>query len=72
MINIIADDMGLKNIVDKLRIDPLAWQRLDPNPRRQEEEKTEEEILFQAEGAENGEEGTPVRPADRFVPEQEQ
>jgi DnaK suppressor protein len=71
LISIVADDMGLKNIVDNLRIDPLPWQRIDRQQRRKPEQKTEEEVLLQGEGAENEEEGTPVSPPDRFVPEEQ-
>jgi DnaK suppressor protein len=71
LISIIADDMGLKDIVDNLRIDPLPWQRLDRQQRWQPDRKTEEEILLHGEEVEDMEEGTPVSPPNRFVPEQE-
>jgi DnaK suppressor protein len=72
LISIIADDMGLKDIVDNLRIDPLPWQRRDRRQRQQPEQKTEEEIMLQGEDAENQEDGTPISPSDRFVPEKEE
>jgi hypothetical protein len=63
--------MGLKDIVDNLRIDPLPWQRFERQQREQPQGKTLEEILLQGEEMENMEEGTPVSPPDRFVPEEE-
>ena len=44
--SIIADDMGLKDIVDNVRIDPLPWQRIDRRQRQQPEQKTEEEVML--------------------------
>jgi DnaK suppressor protein len=68
LLEILEDIMEFSEIVDRMRIDPLLWEREDRMPLKRDEKKTALEELLQGED-DDEEDGTPVQPADAFIPE---
>jgi hypothetical protein len=75
---ILEDVLGLQRIRDYTEIDELLWERRDRTEGAEQPRKTDFDVLLHGEGAEEDEayrsaqDGTPLSPPDRFVPEREE
>ncbi len=78
LLSIVQDAMGLSGVTDRLRIDPVPWEREDRNPGRDQSPTYVEEYVsgrplddsdLERDVVESMKLGEPYTPSDRLVPE---